>query len=143
MNPWICDIIVTIHFEVSKTFMKPVLTQYHAVNTTMNARINTNNSVPSSQMAYLLKCKLRTQFTFQMYVIVNWTNSNLFFGHLGAVQQAVNTILTQYYLIKWKGKCAGREWLIYTLSRHGATLAFIWSCVSVHLVNLSPILTLL
>lgn len=31
---------------------------------------------------------------------------------------------------------------IYTARRHGATLAFMWSCILVHSMNISPILPL-
>lgn len=49
-----------------------------------------------------------------------------FLGHLGAVQQAVNAILSHYHLIKLKDICASKEWLIYNLKRHSASIEFIW-----------------
>ena len=48
-----------------------------------------------------------------------------FFGHLGEVQQAVNAILSHYHLIKLKDSCANKEWLIYNLKRHSASIEFI------------------
>lgn len=56
----------------------------------------------------------------------------VFFGHMGAKEQVVYTVLTYYHHIKLMMRM-----LVYTSSRHGDTLAFIWSHVSVRLVNLS------
>ncbi len=51
---------------------------------------------------------------------------------------------THYRLIKLcYGEHASKELLIYTFSRRKATLAFIWSRVFGHLMNVSPIFTLL
>ncbi len=52
----------------------------------------------------------------------------------------LTTIMTYYHpvILIWQQTTA-----IYTYSRHGATLAFIWSWVSGHLTNVNPILTLL
>lgn len=48
----------------------------------------------------------------------------------------------KYKLLGWYGELVSQQLLIYTSSAYGASLSFIWSHVSVHLINLSPIFTL-
>lgn len=55
-----------------------------------------------------------------------WTSITWFLAHLGAVE-TVKT--TQTYLHLAADKAVSKQFLIYTSSRHRATLSFIWSCV--------------
>ncbi len=57
------------------------------------------------------------------------------FGHLGAVQQAVNTLSPYKVDI-----AVSKQWPVYISSKHRT---FIWSHESVNLMNVRPIFTLL
>lgn len=62
-----------------------------------------------------------------------------FLSQSEAVEQAINTDIT---LQSYYGKCVSKQMSVKTSSRHLATIAFIWSSFSGHIVNLSLIFTL-
>lgn len=50
-----------------------------------------------------------------------------------------NEMLTLMITFEWYGKLVSKEQLVYTSSRHGATLVFIKGRVTGHLMNVNPI----
>lgn len=79
----------------------------------------------------------------QFFSLLSFSNKQMrrfihlcFFGHLGTVWRAVNTALTYHYLV-W-GTCLQSSGLFAHQGGGWARLAFIWSCVCFHLMNVSP-----
>lgn len=60
----------------------------------------------------------------------------IYFGHLGAAQQALNKHDMQYYhFLRCYGRYVHDQWLIYTSSSYGAAQVFIQDQITVYPIN--------
>ncbi len=90
-----------------------------------------------NMLSYL---NLLTDFCSKLFVLPVWFCTfvtNFFWPLAGRGSCKHNTDIC------WSGELVEKQLPIYTSSRYRAPLALIWSCVSDHPVNVSPILTLI